>query len=134
MPPPPRYSGLPAVHNAPGDGKRAQNRAAAAAKGQVNKAPRGGGKGAAPAPPKQANGVNVNAQRADGRYLYSLEGLEICFAYSRSANGCTATCKGQPQRAHLCEWCRGSHRSIECPTHPGWQPPPAQGQGGGKGK
>jgi hypothetical protein len=76
-----------------------------------------------------------NAQRKDGRYFKSLNGTEICFDWSRTENGCSASCPHH--RAHVCEWCRQPHRTVSCPVHPGWKPadPPAQkGKGRGKGR
>ena len=68
--------------------------------------------------------------RPDGRFFCSVNGTQICFDYARNKDGCKATCPGG--RAHVCEWCRGSHRSIECPKKPGWVPEPAQKKGDGK--
>ena len=47
--------------------------------------------------------VNVNAQRGDGRFLFSNEGVELCYSYNRNQGGCTDVCSAQPHREHLCE-------------------------------
>jgi hypothetical protein len=69
-------------------------------------------------------------QRQDGRYMQSVSGTQICFNYSRQKDGCKAQCP--ESRAHICEWCRGNHRSIECPQHPNWVPEQAPKRGDGK--
>jgi hypothetical protein len=80
----------------------------------------------------KANMAEKASQRQDGRYFTSVNGTQICFEFARNADGCKATCPSK--RAHVCEWCRGSHRTIECPTKPGWVPePPAPGKGAGAG-
>eukprot|EP00971_Amphidinium_carterae_P053588 1055630-Amphidinium_carterae.1 len=71
-------------------------------------------------------------KRPDGRYFRNADGNEICFNWSRSPNGCGEPCVAA--RAHICEWCRKPHRSIECPSKPGWTPvatveAPAKGKG-----
>ena len=62
-------------------------------------------------------------QRPDGRYVRAPDGTEICYAYAHRAEGCKDRC---PQRrAHICEWCRGDHRSTDerCTKKPsGWTP------------
>ena len=73
--------------------------------------------------------VNVNARRGDGRFMFGESGVEICYTYSRD-QGCDGACPNN--RLHICEWCRGEHRSTECRAHPNWKPPPTKG--GGKGK
>eukprot|EP00971_Amphidinium_carterae_P270400 5365364-Amphidinium_carterae.3 len=71
-------------------------------------------------------------QRADGRYFRGPGGGEICYTWGRSANGCTSPC---PQaREHVCEFCRKTHRTVECPDHQGWQPPKESGPPPSKGK
>ena len=42
-------------------------------------------------------------------------------------------CRQNPQLEHLCEWCRGTHRSIHCPHNPSWVPN-SNHQGKGKNK
>jgi hypothetical protein len=71
----------------------------------------------------------TRVQRQDGRFLSSVSGTQICFEWARNKEGCKATCP--TSRAHVCEWCRGNHRTIECPQHPGWVPdqPPKKGDG-----
>ena len=75
-----------------------------------------------------------NERRPDGRFMYSENKMELCYAYNRNAGGCGSTCPCNPPRAHQCEWCRLGHRAIDCPSHPNWIPPPAPGKGGGRGK
>ena len=74
----------------------------------------------APAPGQRSssprNRKKADHKRSDGRYVRDPDGLEICFKYAHQSGGCQDTC---PQkRAHICEWCRGNHRSIECPDKP----------------
>ena len=75
----------------------------------------------------------ANQRREDGRFLRAENGQDICFEWSRNEGGCASPCAGHPPRVHCCEWCRQPHRSVACPTHPGWKPNP-KGKGGGKGK
>ena len=85
-----------------------------------------------PPPPRDNPRGETGARRADGRHKISHTGAEICYAWSRNADGCRVECP--THRAHVCEWCRQPHRTIECPTHPGWKPDQAGGgkKGGGK--
>ena len=122
------------MQNPAGQGKRALKRLAAQARDN-------GRKPTAPPPPQSTNELAqrpnwADSQRPDGRYFYDVGGCEICFKFSRYANGCTTVCESRPARAHCCEWCRGPHRAIHCPIHPNWQPDqePRDGKGGGKGK
>jgi hypothetical protein len=71
---------------------------------------------------------NEQTVRGDGRHMQSVNGTQICFEWARNEEGCKAQCP--TSRAHICEWCRGDHRSIECPQHPGWVP---DQKGGAKG-
>ena len=75
----------------------------------------------------------ADKKRPDGRWLYDYNGVELCYGFGRTANGCGVTCTADPKRSHACEWCRGQHRSIRCPSKPNWTPPP-KGKGKGKGK
>ena len=70
-----------------------------------------------------------NGQRNDGRFVKSADGVQICFAWSRSADGCAAEGPCPQGRAHICEFCRSSHRTVRCPSNPNWKPPPAKGKG-----
>ena len=56
-------------------------------------------------------------------------GTQFCFAFGRHAGGCSEPCPNK--RSHACELCKGAHRSIECPTNPGWKPPSQKGKGKG---
>ena len=76
----------------------------------------------------------ANQRRPDNRYMYTEDGTELCYTFNRAADGCGAECTAQPPRAHACEWCRGQHRAIRCPSHPNWVPPPKMGKGKGKTK
>ena len=118
------------VQNPPGLGRRAAKRKAA-----EMKASESAGRRASRKPPStEAWSSWANEKMADGRWKRLDDGTEICYAYSRNTDGCTTVCSANPKRGHACEWCRGQHRTINCPTHPNWTPPP-QGQGGkGKGK
>ena len=77
-------------------------------------------------------------KRPDGRYLESPNHTELCYTWGRNADGCQSVCPAG--RAHVCEWCLGAHRTINCPVVPDWQPPPLAGNRGsgngdkGKGK
>ena len=71
-------------------------------------------------------------QRKDGRYLKSRSGINICYDWSRNEDGCNNE-QCPHQFAHICEWCRQPHRSINCPQRPGWTSPPPQAKGAGKG-
>ena len=136
-----QVGGQPQVQNPPGTGRRAARKAAAET--------RRGSQGQPPPPPpvpnpEWANGRPprrgqypewANQRRPDGRYMYAEDGTEICYTYSRTADGCSTECTATPPRAHACEWCRGQHRSIRCPSHPNWVPPPkTKGKGRGKSK
>ena len=56
------------------------------------------------------------AQRKDGRYIRSQDGTEICYSWTRDPKGCVdGQCPNK--RAHVCEWCRGQHRSVHCKEH-----------------
>ena len=122
LPPPPQPL--------PGQGKRALKRAAAVARG-------GGPQHRQPPPvrPRTEEAVRptwADTKRQDGRYLYDYGGVELCYSWNRTQDGCGESCTANPKRAHGCEWCRGQHRAIRCPKHPGWSPEP-KGKGKGKG-
>ena len=79
--------------------------------------------------------------REDGR-LFNCNGLPICYAFSRTRNGCVpdeqiAAAPCANGRCHCCEFCGGDnvdrHRTIDCPVHPNWVPPPIKGKGKGGG-
>ena len=74
-------------------------------------------------------------QRKDGRYFRSKTGVNICYAWSREKDGCSNT-KCERGMAHVCEFCRQPHRSIDCTMVPGWDPnaKPSKGQGRGRGR
>ena len=65
---------------------------------------------------EKGNARKTEGRRGDGRYFNSVNGKEICFQWTRNADGCKAVCPSG--RAHICEWCRGNHRSIDCPDKP----------------
>ncbi|CAK0839052.1 unnamed protein product [Prorocentrum cordatum] len=116
----------PPLDSGAGGGRRSKKRAAEAARaatdgGQPTRTRlpqplvRGRGRdGEAPDP---------NAKRADGRFYMDVNGLEWCYAWNRSATGCSdgAACRAAQKRVHACEWCRGTHR------------PPGGGSGPGDG-
>jgi hypothetical protein len=107
----------------PGEGKRSKKRKAA------GYASSGGQHSFPPKPPR----VDSSAERRpDGRYVKAENNVEICYRWNRAADGCSTECAAQPPRMHVCEWCRGSHRAVACPSHPNWKPP--KGKGDGKGK
>ena len=75
-------------------------------------------------------------QRKDGRYFKSKAGINICYAWTRSADGCNDE-KCEKGFAHVCEWCRQPHKSINCPQNPGWtatEPKGKKDKGKGKGR
>ena len=118
------------IQNPAGSGKRFQKRAAAALRNQT-----------VPPPPQPfalqngaANTVDINARRVDGRYYYHTDGTQICYKHSRFRDGCGKACTHVPRRAHVCEFCRQPHRTIDCPVVVNWQPPANDGKGKGKGK
>lgn len=84
----------------------------------TNKRPGGGGNG--PTPKKRGKATPAEQRRPDGRYYRGRNGTEICFAWGRGADTCSEPCPHK--RMHICEWCRNTHRSINCPSHPGWKP------------
>ena len=67
-----------------------------------------GGKG------KGKNKGNPDAKTPDGAFRSSRAGKPICWAWNRERTGCAEPCAGD--RAHVCEWCRGGHRGLDCPT------------------
>ena len=86
-----------------------------------------------PQPKKKTNNASsFDPQRKDGRYFRSKAGINICYAWSRAADGCSNDhCdKGF---AHICEWCRAPHKTIDCPHSPGWTPDKKE-KSKGKGK
>ena len=75
-------------------------------------------------------------QRRDGRFFKSKSGVNICYDWSRNSGGCSneACLKGM---AHVCEFCREPHRTIDCPQMPGWKADAdkaAKGRARGRGK
>lgn len=77
-------------------------------------------------------------QRKDGRYFKSRSGVNICFDWAWNPDGCDNE-KCKREMAHCCEFCRGPHRTIDCPQVPGWKPPDKnsekpKGRGRGKGR
>ena len=71
-------------------------------------------------------GVNDNGQRKDKRFVKNAAGVELCFRWNRSVDGCSANCDAG--RARQCEWCLGPHRATDpsCRKRPaGWSPKPS---------
>ena len=61
-------------------------------------------------------------QRADGRHIVNRQKRSICFAWNRSADGCSQKCP--KSFAHQCEWCLSqAHRGIDCPKAKAKEPP-----------
>ena len=72
-------------------------------------------------------------KRRDGRHFKSMGGINICYEWSRNAEGCTNEGQCPKQMTHVCEWCRQPHRTIHCPQVPGWTSEKSdKGKGGGK--
>ena len=62
-----------------------------------------------------------DTKQSDGRFFRDERGKQICWTWNHSADGCHNPCSSG--RAHVCEWCRGNHRSINCSKKPdGWTP------------
>ena len=79
----------------------------------------------------------LDEKKPDGRYLRHTNGSDFCFTFTRFKGGCSSdgVCVQAVKRQHACEWCRGPHRSVDCTSHPGWKPAPANNkQKGAKGK
>lgn len=119
--------GQPPASTPPGMGRRALKRKAAAEAASST----GRSQPGKPGPKAQAS--DAGQRRPDGRYLKAENQVELCYAWGRSADGCATECLARPPRVHACEWCRGSHRSIDCPVHPNWKPEFGK-KGEGKGK
>ena len=76
---------------------------------------------------------NPDTKRGDGRYYVARNGGEICYVWSRNKDGCQTNCPHR--RAHICEFCRTPHRTVNCEANPGWKPPAKDGgRDGGRGR
>lgn len=84
-----------------------------------------------PQPKKRATGT-FDPQQKDGRYFKSKTGVNICYAWSRATDGCSND-RCDKGYAHVCEWCRAPHKSIDCPHSPGWNPE-KKGKSKGRGR
>ena len=74
------------------------------------------------------------ARRRDGRYFKSKGGVNICYDWARHPDECNNE-KCERDMAHVCEWCRQPHKTINCPQVPGWRDEASKkGKGRGKGK
>ena len=129
--------GAPTPPPPPGGGKRALKKARAMARGGAQQQAQHQYQ-SEPAPLRQrteeaVRPAHADHKRTDGRFLYDHNGIELCYTWGRCENGCAGICTAEPKRSHGCEWCRGQHRTIHCPSHPNWVPPP-KGKGKGKGK
>ena len=47
----------------------------------------------------------------NNKHFKTDSGVEVCWAWNRSATGCTEPCP--KARAHVCERCRGDHRAVQ---------------------
>ena len=68
-----------------------------------------------------------NGKQQSNRQSKNAAGVEICFMWNRSVDGCVATGPCPKGRAHQCELCLGPHRATDasCPKKPaGWKAPP----------
>ena len=84
---------------------------------------RPGKRSPATSPPSSAPDVNatVSEGHCKGMFLFDASGTEICRGFSWNRTGCTEPCR--TNRAHICGWCRGAHRSCDCTQRPeGWEP------------
>ena len=79
-------------------------------------------RGAQPEKKRIAPAAARDSKTSDGRWKFDGEGVPLCWAFNRKANGCQTPCA--EGRSHRCEWCRGPCRAIECSQKPpGWTPP-----------
>jgi hypothetical protein len=90
---------------------------------------KGGGKGSGKGgDSKRGSGNKAGFEMAlmgnGTKSTHNVAGTQLCYAWGRSAQGCTTPCPNQ--RAHQCEFCLGPHRTIDpnCMSRPaGWTPP-----------
>ena len=83
--------------------------------------------------PKKKVGGAFDPQRKDGQYFRSKAGINICYAWA--ADGCSND-RCDKGFAHICEWCRAPHKTIDSPHSPGWTPEKkdkSKGKGKGRG-
>lgn len=71
--------------------------------------------------PKKRGTPAFDPQRKDGQRFKSKTGVNIRYAWSRAADGCSND-RCDKGFAHICEWCRAPHKTIDCPHSPGWTP------------
>ena len=73
--------------------------------------------------PERQGRADPDRKRPDGRFVLAADGRQICFSYAHNlGGGCATDCPNH--RAHVCEFCREAHRSIDCRNKPqGWTPP-----------
>ena len=84
--------------------------------------------------PKKKTGGGFDPQRKDGRFFKSKAGINICCAWARANDGCSND-RCDKGFAHICEWCRAPHKTIDCPHSPGWTPEKKkENKGKGKGR
>ena len=50
-------------------------------------------------------------RKVNGKYVASENDVQICWAWNKARDGCKAQCPNG--RAHVCEICRGSHRTVD---------------------
>ena len=66
-----------------------------------------------PRPKAKAKSGLRGDSRADGRHI-RYQGTEICFSWNRSSSGCAQGQQCPQKRLHVCEWCLGPHRAVDC--------------------
>ena len=60
---------------------------------------------------KDMGGGGLGSKGSDGKFSRDLAGVQICWSWARKAGGCSDPCPAK--RAHVCEICRGPHRSVD---------------------
>ena len=58
----------------------------------------------------KGKGKNLDAKSPEGKYYRDALGVSVCWNWNRMQGGCSDPCPFK--RAHVCEVCRGAHRSC----------------------
>ena len=76
-----------------------------------------GGGGAGAGPGAKAAGKALGAKCAQtGKFLRDDAGTQVCWTWNRGAGACAAKCPNG--RLHVCEFCMGNHRGVDCQKKP----------------
>ena len=89
--------------------KKVRDQEARKAKGGERRKNSGGGGG-------EKARAKVTRYRAQGSIMETKIGVQLCWAWNKSRDGCAEPCPHH--RSHLCKWYREPHRTIHC-TKPG---------------